>query len=124
MFKRFIQWIKSVLDPDRVLEFYELWPEIVHLSKIDQIRAVASNHGWEELVLREENKMISFAKEDQRINVYYTTMTVGTCIKHPRQGRTQLFRKNVKLIQLNDIFDNPRCHTGSGYHKRKTHRRK
>ena len=50
-----------------------------------------------------------------RLNVYFTTMTVGTCIDHPFQGKTQLFRRNVTLEQLKEIALDPRIHTGQGY---------
>jgi hypothetical protein len=52
-----------------------------------------------------------------RINVYYSTGTVGTCLSHPRQGKTQLFRRNVSKHQPQDIFENPRTHTGKGYYQ-------
>jgi len=54
-----------------------------------------------------------------RINVYYTTGTVATCINHPQQGRTQLFRRNVSLAQLAEIMINPRVHTGVGYQRKR-----
>jgi len=63
--------------------------------------------------------VISFRKGDSspiRINVYWTTGTVGTCLDHPRQGKTQLFRRNVDLSTLREIFKNPRVHTGAGYY--------
>ena len=48
-------------------------------------------------------------------NVYYTTGTVATCLNHPRQGKTQLFRRNMTLPDLKSIFQNPRVHSGVGY---------
>jgi len=63
--------------------------------------------------------VISFRKGDSspiRINVYWTTGTVGTCLDHPRQGKTQLFRRNVDLSTLREIFKSPRVHTGAGYY--------
>ena len=39
--------------------------------------------------------------------------TVGTCVDHPRQGKTQLFRRHQTLHSLEDIFYNPRVHTGT-----------
>ena len=62
--------------------------------------------------------MISFRKESVRINVYYTTRTVGTCLNHPARGKTQLFRREVTMNQLAQIFENPRSHTGKGYYYR------
>lgn len=51
----------------------------------------------------------SSTKEDVRINVYYTTGTVGTCFSHPTRGSssTQLFRRNVGLRRLIELFRDP-----------------
>ena len=66
--------------------------------------------------------MISFVKvingDQARINIYLTKMTVGTCINHPRKGKTQLFRKRVDAKLMERIFINPRVHTAKGYRKR------
>mmetsp|Transcript_10068 Transcript_10068/g.18319 ORF Transcript_10068/g.18319 Transcript_10068/m.18319 type:complete len:213 (-) Transcript_10068:94-732(-) len=72
-----------------------------------------------------QSRVVSFLKHTQgmgkvKINVYYTTRTVGTCIEHPKQGKTQLFRENIntrELLKL--IFTNPRAHTDKGYKRRK-----
>jgi hypothetical protein len=45
-------------------------------------------------------------------------MTVATCLKHPKKGSTQLFRRNVTLKTLDQIFAYPRKHTGIGYYKK------
>lgn len=63
--------------------------------------------------------MIIFRKGTTSINVYYSTGTVGTCLNHPRQGKTQMFRRGVHLDLLEMIFENPRQHTGKGYQYRK-----
>ena len=52
------------------------------------------------------------------INIYYTTRTVGTCLEHPRQGRTQLFRRGVSDALLKEILRDPRVHTPKGYQRR------
>ena len=54
-----------------------------------------------------------------RFDIYYTTGTVKTCLDHPRQGRTQMFRRNVDLAGLRRLFQSPRQHTGKGYQKRR-----
>eukprot|EP00978_Attheya_sp_CCMP212_P042691 scaffold264884_cov28-Attheya_sp.AAC.2 len=41
--------------------------------------------------------------------------TVATCIDHPRSGKTQLFRRNQTMTELELLFSNPRSHTGVGY---------
>ena len=88
-------------------------------GRVKEIRAVAKDNGFVEIDLQENNKMISFKKGDVRINVYYSTMTVGTCLTHPKQGKTQLFRKDVGIAMLDKLFRNPRTHTGIGYRERK-----
>jgi hypothetical protein len=97
---------------------------------IEEVRRMASAAGLEETYYNEQSRVVSFAPTDvdqeaelSRINVYYTTGTVGTCIHHPRQGRTQLFRRNVSLTMLPQIFRDPRIHTGTGYHRRVRQRR-
>ena len=80
---------------------------------------IAKKYEWNYLDYQPKNRMISFinSKKD-RINYFYTTRTVGTCITHPTSGKTQLFRKRVTDAQLEKIFENPRIHTGKGYHKK------
>ena len=60
--------------------------------------------------------MLSFKRGSSRINIYYTTMTIATCVRHPVKGKTQLFRRRVSLKELERILVNPRSHTGKGYY--------
>ena len=83
------------------------------------VHQTAQSYGYKEVCHNEVSRMLSFQKESIRINVYYTTGTVGTCLNHPRSGKTQLFRRNVSKSSLQAIFANPRVHTGDGYYKRK-----
>lgn len=85
---------------------------------LENIRALAKDHDYIEIEMNKKSKLISFRKGSTRINVYFTTGTVGTCLNHPKKGKTQLFRRNVDIAQLNDIFDNPRVHTGTGYYRK------
>jgi hypothetical protein len=82
----------------------------------EAIMALAHKHGWRLITQQQPNRMISFKKKDVRVNVYYTKMTVGTCLKHPTKGKTQLFRKNISIKGMEEIFKNPRTHTGIGYY--------
>jgi hypothetical protein len=87
---------------------------------IDGIRALAACHGYKEVQFNETSRVIAFTKSDPnktRINVYYTTGTVATCLHHPYSGKTQLFRREQTLKSLGELFANPRQHTGSGYYK-------
>ena len=96
---------------------------------LDEVRRAARAEGLDEIYFNETSRVVSFAPpgcdidELSRINVYYTTGTVGTCISHPRQGKTQLFRRNVTLAVLREIIRDPRVHTGAGYHRRVRQRR-
>ena len=57
-----------------------------------------------------------------RVNVWSNSKdrlyTVGTCLLHPKQGKTQLFRKHCTEKEVKEILKNPRVHTKKGY-KRK-----
>ena len=83
-------------------------------------RKYAKKYGWEERQYNENNKVIAFHRKLSdtliRINIFYTTMTVGTALNHKKMGKTQLFRKNVTKELLKELFQNPRTHTGGGYY--------
>ncbi len=85
---------------------------------LEAVKNLAREEKLKLISFSEKSRVISFRKSvgNVRINVYWTTGTVGTCLDHPRQGKTQLFRRNVDLPTLREIFQNPRLHTGSGYH--------
>ena len=84
-------------------------------QKIDEL---AAKHGYTPIDFQENIGLVSYSKDGVRINVYLTTMTVGTCLVHPKKQATQLFRKDVDLKALEKIFVNPRVHTGKGYYKK------
>ena len=85
--------------------------------QISKIKTLASKYKWVEILPRKNPAMISFARENERINVFHTTGTVATIINHPTGKRTQLFRRNIDFKELATIFDRPRTHTGKGYFK-------
>ena len=82
------------------------------------VEILAKEKGWSLFDHQVKNKMISFFRRGVRLNIYYTTGTVGTCMDHPTKGKTQLFRRGVDTGLLEKIFDNPRVHTGEGYYRR------
>ena len=94
---------------------------MAHLDIVD-ITSLALGAGYELEKHHVDNHLLIFTKGQVQINVYYTTMTVATALRHPRKGKTQLFRRHVGRKWLRKIFDNPRIHTGIGYRERK-HRR-
>jgi hypothetical protein len=85
----------------------------------DFVRGLAASiEGVEEISFNPTSRLISFQKasdEEARINVYYTTRTVGTALDHPRQSKTQLFRRECSPSEVIEIMKNPRVHTGRGY---------
>jgi len=85
----------------------------------ENIRRIAHNHHYHEVQINEESRVISFKNfvGDVRVNVYYTTGTVATCLDHPHSGKTQLFRRNQTESDLNELFKQPRTHTGVGYYR-------
>jgi hypothetical protein len=82
------------------------------------VRGCAARVRLQEFSINETSKVISFLNKNQgvRINVYYSTGTIGTCLNHHIRGKTQLFRRNQTLNDLEQIFSNPRIHTGVGYY--------
>ncbi|CAD7926944.1 unnamed protein product [Amoebophrya sp. A120] len=90
---------------------------VLDLSKV---RDIAREERATEVQYTPASRLVAFVTRGyrSRVNVWYTTGTVGTYIDHPRQGRTQLFRRQVTLGVLREIFRDPRVHTGLGYHFR------
>ncbi|MCX5794925.1 MAG: hypothetical protein NTY77_05485 [Elusimicrobia bacterium] len=82
-----------------------------------EIWLLANKHGYRMEQHQENIFLLIFVKPGVQINVYYSTMTVGTAINHPKQGKTQLFRRGCSLQDLAAIFKNPRAHLGTGYHE-------
>ncbi len=86
------------------------------------ILETAKANGWQEIESKDPY-MISFHKIidnfPARINVWnsetWIRRTVGTYLNHPKQGRSQLFRKFVTDKEMQAIFKNPRVHSGKGY---------
>jgi hypothetical protein len=88
---------------------------------IKQIRGMAAKYGWIEIDDQKNIMMISFLKDQDRINIYYSKpwrMTIATTVNHPLAGRHQLFRKYVRMNELETIFQLPRRHTGKGYFRK------
>jgi len=92
---------------------------------LEEVKKLAVKEDYELIYFSKASRVVSFSSTNDidgniRINVYWTTGTVGTCLAHPTQGKTQLFRRNINIGELEDIFRNPRVHTGIGYHTKDT----
>ena len=54
-------------------------------------------------------RMLSFIKENSRINIYVTKMTISICHDLYKKSKTpQNFIKNIEIETLNEIFKNPK----------------
>lgn len=93
---------------------------------VEKIRFLSELWGWREIECTNPS-LISFKRvykigeyqfTKARIDVYPYTGTVATALKHPKRGKTQLFRRHVKLGLMMQIFENPRVHTNTGYYRR------
>jgi hypothetical protein len=98
---------------------YKMKGEMKLLLNMKYILQLSERHNWTKIFGNKNPLMLSFMKNDMRINVYPTTMTVATALKHPFKGKTQLYRKGVSLATLNSIFVDPRTHTNQGYYTKK-----
>ena len=84
--------------------------------------SAAKANDWRTVQHNRTSRVIAFVRYNsknehtERINVYYTTRTIGTCIDHPKRKKTQLFRRNQSISSMEKIFENPRVHTGEGYY--------
>jgi hypothetical protein len=64
------------------------------------------------VILRKEDRN----GDTMQLNVWCTTGTVGSYLNHPRQGKTQLFRRNISSHgKLRKLLKKPRAHTNVGY---------
>ncbi len=83
---------------------------------------IAAKYGWRIKEFQPNISLAIYVKAienfDCKINIYLTTMSVTTYINHPKKGKGQLYRKNIKYDLLDKIFKNPRQHTGKGYYKK------
>jgi hypothetical protein len=84
---------------------------------LSEVRELATTLGLKELMHDEEKGVVSFGvpAERAKVLVYYTTGTVVTSMFHPRQGKTQLFRRNQTFEGLRDILLNPCIYDSIGY---------
>lgn len=87
--------------------------------RLKRVMTIAEARGWRPAWHRPEEMRVRFVKgKNMIVDVWYSKMTVGTVVTHPKKGRTQLFRRHVSERLLEEIFENPRVHTGNGYYER------
>ncbi len=87
--------------------------EIKRRAEIIDITAL--KFGWTMFDFQKNIFLARYKKDDMKINVYLSTMSVTTYIDHPKRGKGQLYRKRCTIKELDLIFKNPRVHTSKGY---------
>lgn len=91
--------------------------DLSHIKK--ECDRIAGLNKYIQIDYQENQGMVSYTSGICRINIYLSKMTVATCLDHPKQGKTQMFRRNVTFAELDKIFKNPRVHTNKGYTQKK-----
>jgi hypothetical protein len=81
-----------------------------------EVDCLAKTHGWTILRLHPNNYILNLERGNVKMNVYLSTFTIQTALDHPKQGKTQLNRKNLTVKERELVFKNPRFHTKKGYH--------
>ncbi len=89
-------------------------------NRLENVRFLAKVYGWMEVCHQRGAMMVSFRRSHVRLNVYYSTLTVVTSMKHPARGYTQLSRRNLDMDTIEKILYEPRVHTDKGRYQRKT----
>lgn len=89
----------------------------------DEVAELAGEYGWTETAFEPSQGNLMFLEQSVggerfMLHVWCSTGTVGSYLNHPRQGKTQLYRRNVSMHGLAEIFNNPRVHTNGGYQRR------
>ena len=71
-----------------------------------------------------QGELVILRKDDHngdqmQLNIWCSTGTIGSYLNHPRQRKTQLFRRDIyDFSDLRIILNNPRVHGYDGYHTR------
>ena len=94
------------------------WP--LNENELDNLAKV---RGWDKQNSEfSKAPMSSYRRGTTLLNFWLTTGTVGSYLNHPRQKKTQLFRRAITMQEAVVILDNPRQHTGKGYQTRERER--
>lgn len=103
----------------------EVVPEMLPLR---DLRAMAKRHGLRESFFNQTSWVVSFVKdlgagETGRVDVYYTTGTIGVTLRHHRElVRTQGFYPRCGIREVELLFKNPRdANVRGGYKRRRQH---
>mmetsp|Transcript_13115 Transcript_13115/g.37386 ORF Transcript_13115/g.37386 Transcript_13115/m.37386 type:complete len:378 (+) Transcript_13115:238-1371(+) len=97
---------------------YPDWPR--NCLDEEELDGIGEKTGWTKMKgLPFLPPMASYCKDGMRLKFWLTTRTVGSYIDHPRRGKSQLFNQEITMEEADQLFYNPRKHTGKGYHEKK-----
>ena len=77
---------------------------------LDRVQAMGARFGYNKCQLCRREGVVAFRREaddgdgHELVRVWWRTGTVGTYLKHPYQGKTQLFRRNVDNFAVNSLL--------------------
>ncbi len=93
-----------------------------HVWDLGFLRGIAFANSLTEISCNAESRVISFQSEDgTRINVYYTTRTIGTALDYySAQGKVQIFRRNCSDEELLSIIRDPGIRIGKEYQRKRS----
>lgn len=77
---------------------------------LTEVKRIAWEEDLKEIYFNWLSRVVSFSSGDARINVYWTTGTVGVCV-YPEQT----FHYHCSLFELQNLMRDPRLHNGRGY---------
>lgn len=77
---------------------------------LTDVKRMAWEEGLKEIYFNWTSRVVSFSSGDARINVYWTTGTVGVCV-YPEQT----FHYRCSLFDLQNLMRDPRLRNGRGY---------
>lgn len=92
--------------------------------------SLAAENGWTKVKITTDNSRVQRQRYKQMrhgggdgdemvvVDCWPTTGVIGSYLKHPKQGKTQLFRKECSDEEVAKVFVDPRSHTGKGYQRR------
>jgi hypothetical protein len=80
---------------------------------LEAIAIDAIKNNWEFIEFQKDSGMISFKRNNERLNYWITTGTLSTSVIHPIEGRIQTFRRN---IPINCIFKKMKSKKSRGYY--------
>jgi len=69
------------------------------------VKGLADTYGWQVCDINNDYRMVSFRKENIKMNIYYSVQSVS--IVKDDEEKTRDFIRNVSLRELKSLFEDP-----------------